>query len=70
MAALKEKILYFYENPEAGRSMGEAARERVQAGFTWADYGAKIIAGYRRLLDGRDAGQPSGSRAAGNMGNT
>ncbi|MCX5892042.1 MAG: glycosyltransferase family 4 protein [Deltaproteobacteria bacterium] len=53
VAALKEKMLYFYKNPEAGRSMGEAARERVQTGFTWADYGDKIIAGYRRVLDGR-----------------
>ena len=57
VAALKEKLLYFYENPEAGRSMGEAARERVQAGFTWADYGAKIIAGYRRVLGGPGSGE-------------
>ncbi len=70
VAALKEKILFFYENPEAGRSMGETARERVQAGFTWADYGAKVIAGYRRLLDGRGNSQPAGDRAAGKMGNT
>jgi glycosyltransferase involved in cell wall biosynthesis len=70
VAALKEKILYFYENPEAGRSMGEAARERVQAGFTWAEYGARIIAGYRRVLGGQGIGQSSGSRAAGKMGNT
>ncbi len=57
VAALKEKILFFYENPEAGRSMGEAARKRVQAGFTWADYGAKIIAGYRRVLSGPGSGE-------------
>lgn len=54
VAALKEKILYFYENPEVCHSMGAAARERVQTGFTWADYGDKVIAGYRRVL----AGQP------------
>ena len=52
VAALKEKILYFYENPEACRSMGEAARQRVQTGFTWADYGDKMMAHYRRILAG------------------
>jgi len=48
--ALKEKILYFYEHPEAGRNMGESARRRVQAGFSWADYGHKMIAAYQRIL--------------------
>jgi glycosyltransferase involved in cell wall biosynthesis len=48
--AIKEKILYFYENPEAGRNMGESARRRVQAGFSWADYGYKMIAAYQRIL--------------------
>jgi glycosyltransferase involved in cell wall biosynthesis len=52
VAALKEKILYFYENPEACRSMGEAARQRVQTGFTWAHYGDQAIAAYRRVLAG------------------
>jgi glycosyltransferase involved in cell wall biosynthesis len=62
VAALKEKILYFYENPEACRSMGEAARQRVQTGFTWADYGDKIIAHYRRVLAGPGGGGQSGNR--------
>ena len=52
--ALKEKILYFYENPEAGAVMGESARRRVQAGFAWSDYGDNMIAAYRKLLH-RDA---------------
>jgi glycosyltransferase involved in cell wall biosynthesis len=62
VAALKEKILYFYENPEERRRMGEAARERVQTGFTWADYGDQVIAGYRRVLAGPAAGGQSGNR--------
>jgi len=45
-----EKILYFYENPEERRRMGEAAQERVRSGFTWADYGQKMISHYRRIL--------------------
>ena len=48
--ALKEKIVFFYEHPEEGRRMGEAARERVQTGFTWADHAEKMIAHYRRML--------------------
>ncbi len=48
--ALKEKILYFYENPEARREMGEAARRSVQAGFSWSDYGKTMIAAYEKIL--------------------
>jgi glycosyltransferase involved in cell wall biosynthesis len=49
--ALKEKILYFYEHPEACRVMGESARKRVQASFSWSDYGKKMIAAYRNILN-------------------
>jgi glycosyltransferase involved in cell wall biosynthesis len=48
--ALKEKILYFYENPEAARNMGESALRRVQAGFSWSDYGHKMIAAYQKIV--------------------
>jgi glycosyltransferase involved in cell wall biosynthesis len=52
VTALKEKILYFYENPEERRRMGEAARKRVRTGYTWADHGQKMLAHYRRILAG------------------
>jgi glycosyltransferase involved in cell wall biosynthesis len=48
--ALKEKILYFYEHPEAGRNMGESALRGVQAGFAWSDYGHNMIAAYQKIL--------------------
>ena len=48
--ALKEKILYFYNHPEARRSMGASALQRVQQGFTWKDYADRLIQRYRRLL--------------------
>jgi glycosyltransferase involved in cell wall biosynthesis len=51
--ALKEKILYCYENPDACAAMGESARKRVQTGFTWSDYGEKMIAAYHKLLGDR-----------------
>ncbi len=50
VAALKEKILYFYEHPEALRAMGASALQRVQQGFTWTDYADRLIQRYRRLL--------------------
>jgi len=49
--ALKEKILYLYEHPEVRRAMGDSARRRVQAGFSWADYGRNMIAAYRKILN-------------------
>jgi glycosyltransferase involved in cell wall biosynthesis len=52
VAALKEKILYLYEHPEIRQAMGAAARERVQTGFTWTDYGDLIMEHYRRVLAG------------------
>lgn len=50
MDALKEKLVYFYQNPDALKTMGASAKERVASGFTWNDYGNKIIAEYQRIL--------------------
>ncbi|MFA5098663.1 MAG: glycosyltransferase family 4 protein [Candidatus Paceibacterota bacterium] len=47
---IKEKILYFYENPEAAKMMGDSARLRVSSGFTWDDYGAKVSDIYENIL--------------------
>jgi glycosyltransferase involved in cell wall biosynthesis len=48
--ALKEKILYCYDNPDACAAMGESARKRVQTGFSWSDYGQNMIASYHKIL--------------------
>jgi glycosyltransferase involved in cell wall biosynthesis len=53
VGALKEKILYFYENPEACKAMGDSARMRVQAGFSWSDHGHKMIMAYQKILNHR-----------------
>jgi len=47
---LKEKLVYLYENPEICRKMGESAKQRVSQGFTWDDYGDKIINIYENIL--------------------
>lgn len=48
--ALKEKILYLYENPDIRDAIGKSAKERVSVGFTWGDYGNRIVREYERIL--------------------
>lgn len=47
---LKEKILFFYENPDIAKKMGENAKERAKLSFTWHDYGEKIFESYSKIL--------------------
>jgi glycosyltransferase involved in cell wall biosynthesis len=47
---LKEKLSYLYEHRDVCRAMGESAKQRVSTGFSWDDYGAKIVAEYERVL--------------------
>jgi len=47
---LKEKLIYLYENPDVLREMSKSAKERVSTGFTWDDYGDRIIKEYKRIL--------------------
>ncbi len=68
--ALRRRILELYEDPERRRAMGRAALARVREGFTWDDYGERVVAAYRRVLARRGVGgspeeaarAPSGSR--------
>ncbi len=48
--ALKEKLLYLHKNSEICKQMGQSAKERVSSGFTWDDYGQKMINVYERIL--------------------
>jgi glycosyltransferase involved in cell wall biosynthesis len=48
--ALKEKLTYLYENQDICEAMGQSAKERVSKGFTWDDYGEKIIEAYQKVL--------------------
>ena len=49
--ALKEKILFFYENPEKRDEMGNNALNQVRKAFTWNDYGNAMIKAYQTALD-------------------
>jgi glycosyltransferase involved in cell wall biosynthesis len=51
--ALKQAILTCYENRDLCLQMGDSARNRVQSGFTWKDYGDKIFQAYREMLEPR-----------------
>lgn len=48
--ALKEKILFFYNDPNVCNEMGKAAKEKIQKHFTWDCYGEKMIKKYREIL--------------------
>lgn len=48
--ALKEKILYFYENPDRRDEMGQNAIEQSKTSLSWDDYGNKIVAAYKEVI--------------------
>ena len=51
--ALKEKMLWCYENQDAVRSMGSQALKRVRARHKWSDYAAQASQHYESILSGR-----------------
>ncbi|WP_331774353.1 glycosyltransferase family 4 protein [Sulfurospirillum sp. 1612] len=48
--AIKEKILFLYENQDIAKEMGKKAKARVSSGFTWDDYGDRYIKNLERIL--------------------
>lgn len=48
--ALKEKIQHLYENRDRCKKMGASALERVRSGFSWQDYGDRMVAEYESIL--------------------
>lgn len=48
--ALKNKILYFYENQDLLKEMGKSANKHVRSSYGWEAYGEKIISAYHRIL--------------------
>jgi glycosyltransferase involved in cell wall biosynthesis len=48
--ALAGKILYFYENRDAAREMGQAARKKVEAGWDWEAYTDRLLEIYERVI--------------------
>lgn len=50
--ALKDRILYLYENPGICLAMGRSAIARASGEFSWDDYGERITSTYHRILSG------------------
>jgi len=51
--ALKEKILYLYENQDIAKEMGQNAKQTISIGYTWDDYGNKIVEKYKKIMENR-----------------
>lgn len=52
--ALKEKLLLLYRDPNLQKEMGERAKRKVRLGFSWDDYGDRMIGEYRRVIEKND----------------
>jgi glycosyltransferase involved in cell wall biosynthesis len=48
--ALKEKILFFYKNPDLGAEMGNNALAQARKSLSWDDYGQRIVSAYSESL--------------------
>jgi glycosyltransferase involved in cell wall biosynthesis len=48
--AIKEKILFFYENADKQSEMGTNALEQARTSLSWDDYGQKIIDSYQKII--------------------
>lgn len=51
--ALKNKIQWAYDHRSQCQEMGRSARERVSHGFSWDDYGDRILLAYNRLAEAK-----------------
>ena len=41
--AIKEKILYLYDNQDSCKEMGNKAKKKIESGYSWDDYGNRYI---------------------------
>jgi len=51
--ALKEKILYLYENKNICKLMGAKAKQRIENNFTWEHYGNRYLQNLIKILESR-----------------
>ncbi|MET0024689.1 MAG: glycosyltransferase family 4 protein [Sedimenticola sp.] len=49
--SLKEKIRYLHDNPEIREAMAHNASMKVKEGYSWRDYGDRMEALYKTVLD-------------------
>ncbi len=51
IGALKEKLVYLYENPAEREEMGQKAEQKARGNFSWDDYGRRTMENYQRIMD-------------------
>jgi glycosyltransferase involved in cell wall biosynthesis len=49
--SLKEKIEYFYSNPDEIRRIGKNARKRIISNFTWEHYSKRVADAYEHIYE-------------------
>jgi glycosyltransferase involved in cell wall biosynthesis len=47
---LKEKLFYLYKNPDLAIRMGQLGKIKVQKGYSWNDYGYRMINYYKNIV--------------------
>lgn len=50
VTALKDRLLFLFNNPEKAIKMGEMAKQKIKQGFTWENYGDRITDKFREIL--------------------
>jgi len=48
--AIKEKILYLYNNQNICKDMGQKAKKKIEKGFSWDDYGNRYIKNLEKIM--------------------
>lgn len=51
--ALREALIHLVENPGLRRSMGEAARKKVESAYSWEAYGRRVLDALRKRKERR-----------------
>jgi len=48
--AIKEKVLFLYENRELASEMGKLAQKKIQSGYSWDDYGRRYAENLAKIF--------------------
>jgi len=51
--ALKEKLLYYYENQNEALRMGQMGKEKVRNGLSWDDYADRLLKSFSTIISSK-----------------
>jgi len=49
--AIKEKILFLYNNQDMAKEIGQKAKKKIENGFSWNDYGNRYLAHLETIIN-------------------